>query len=192
MALVRWDLCPCCGHGAATRLVPVLFVVTDEGLGFPVVERSSRRLPTFAPPPAQPAGLGAGVVTGLPLVLLRSEGVALLAMAAVLYSRYGRSWWLFVALLPAPDLGLLGSLWSRRAGAVAYDLTHSYVGPAALGVVGLLTSAGLAIALALVWFAHIGMDRALGLGLQYPDGSGRTHLRGTRRGRADQGMGGDE
>jgi Domain of unknown function (DUF4260) len=49
------------------------------------------------------------VVTGLPLVLLRSEGVALLAMAAVLYGRYGWSWWLFVVLLPAPDLGLLGS-----------------------------------------------------------------------------------
>jgi len=133
----------------------------------------------------------AGVVTGLPLVLLRSEGVALLAMAAVLYGRYGRSWWLLVALLPAPDLGLLGSLWSRRAGAVAYDLTHTNVGPAALGVVGLLTSSGLAIALALVWVAHIGMDRALGLGLQYPDGSGRTHLRATRRSRTDPGAGGE-
>ena len=116
-------------------------------------------------------------MTGWPLVLLRSEGVALLAMAAVLYGRYGRSWWLFVALLPAPDLGLLGNLRSRRAGAVAYDLTHTYVSPAALGVVGVATGSGLAVALALVWFAHIGMDRALGLGLQYPDGSGRTHLR---------------
>jgi Domain of unknown function (DUF4260) len=155
-----------------------------------VVKRSLRSLPGFAPPPAQPASLGAGVVTGLPLVLLRSEGVALLAMAAVLYGRHAWSWWLFVALLPAPDLGLLGSLWSRRAGAVAYDLTHTYVGPAALGGVGLLASSGLAVALALVWFAHIGMDRALGLGLQYPDGSGRTHLRGTRRGWRDPGSGG--
>jgi Domain of unknown function (DUF4260) len=156
-----------------------------------VVERSFPSLPAFEPPPAQPATLGAGVVTGLPLMLLRSEGVALLAMAAVLYGRYGWSWWLFVALLPAPDLGLLGSLWSRWAGAVAYDLTHTYVGPAAFGIVGLLTSSGLAIALALVWFAHIGMDRALGLGLQYPDGSGRTHLGGTRRNRTDPGAGGD-
>jgi hypothetical protein len=39
------------------------------------------------------------VVTGLPLGLLRSEGVALLAMATVLYGNYGRSWWLFVLLL---------------------------------------------------------------------------------------------
>ena len=120
----------------------------------------------------------AGVVTGLPLVLLRSEGVALLATAAVLYGRYGRSWWLFLALLPVPDLGLLGQLWSKRVGAVTYDLTHTYVPPAVLGLVGVVAESGLAVALALVWFAHIGMDRALGLGLQYPDGSGCTHLRG--------------
>jgi hypothetical protein len=87
--------------------------------------------------------------------------------------------WLFVALLPAPDLGLLGNLWSRQVGAVAYDLTHTYLPPATLAVVGVVTGSGLAVALALVWFAHIGMDRTLGLGLQYPDGSGRTHLRET-------------
>ena len=70
-----------------------------------------------------------GVVTGLPRVLLRSEGVALLAMAAVLYGRQGQSWWLFVALLAVPDLGLLGYLAGARAGAVAYDLTHTYLPP---------------------------------------------------------------
>jgi hypothetical protein len=86
-----------------------------------------------------------------------------------------------VVLLPAPDLGLLGYLRSKRAGAVAYDLTHTYLPPATLGVAGVVTGSGLAAVLALVWFAHIGMDRALGLGLQYPDGSGRTHLGGTRR-----------
>ena len=121
------------------------------------------------------------MVTGLPLLLLRSEGTALLAVAAILYGRSGRSWWLFLGLLPAPDLGLLGLLWSKRAGAVAYDLTHTYVPPAALAVAGVLSGSGLAVALALVWFAHIGMDRTLGLGLQYPDGSGCTHLRRARQ-----------
>jgi hypothetical protein len=151
----------------------------------PAIERRRRISATFEPSDIDLARLGGipGVVTGLPLVLLRSEGVALLAMAAVLYGRYGRSWWLFLALLPVPDLGLLGLLWSRHVGAVAYDLTHIYVPPAVLGLVGVLTGSGLAVALALVWFAHIGMDRALGLGLLYPDGSGCTHLRETRRDR---------
>ena len=108
-------------------------------------------------------------------------------MATVLYGRYGRSWWLFLALLAGPDLGLLGLLWSKRVGAVTYDLTHTYVPPAGLGLVGILTGSGLALALALVWFAHIGMDRALGLGLLYPDGSGCTHLGKPRRDRKEGG-----
>ena len=114
----------------------------------PAIERRGRMSAAFDPSATQLARPDtAGVVMGLPLVLLRSEGVVLLFMATVLYGRYGRSWWLFLALLAAPDLGLLG----------------------------------------LLWFAHIGMDRALGLGLQYPDGSGRTHLRAARR---DQNEGG--
>jgi Domain of unknown function (DUF4260) len=147
----------------------------------PVIERRRRLSAASAPSGTQSARPPtAGVVTGLPLVLLRSEGVALVAMATVLYGNYGRSWWLFAVVLPVPDLGLLGLLWSKRAGAVTYDLTHTYGPPAALGLVGVITGSGLAAALALVWFAHIGMDRALGLGLLYPDGSGCTHLRAAR------------
>lgn len=118
-----------------------------------------------------------GVVTGLPRLLLRSEGVALLAMAAVLYGRQGRSWWLFVVLLAVPDLGLLGYLVGARAGAVAYNLTHTYL-PAVLALGGVLGGSSLAVSAALIWFAHIGMDRALGLGLRYPDGSAHAHLDG--------------
>jgi hypothetical protein len=31
-------------------------------------------------------------------------------------------------------------------------------------------------AVAIVWFAHIGLDRALGYGLKYADGFQHTHL----------------
>jgi hypothetical protein len=119
-----------------------------------------------------------GVVTGLPRLLLRSEGVALLVMAAVLYGKQGQSWWLFVALLAVPDLGVLGYLVGTRAGAVAYNLTHTYVPPAVLALGGVLGGSSLAVSAALIWFAHIGMDRALGLGLRYPDRSAQTHLAG--------------
>jgi hypothetical protein len=157
----------------------------------PAIERRRRSSATFEPSDIGLARLGAipGVVTGLPLVLLRSEGVALLAMAMVLYGSYGRSWWLFLVLLPVPDLGLLGLLWSKRGGAVAYDLTHTYAPAAALGLVGVAAGSDLAVALALVWFAHIGMDRALGLGLLYPDGSGCTHLKRPRPDRKGAGLG---
>ena len=119
-----------------------------------------------------------GVVTGLPRLLLRSEGAALLAMAAVLYARQEQSWWLFVALLAVPDLGLLGYLAGARTGAVAYDLTHTYLPPAVLALGGVLGGSSLAVSVALIWFAHIGMDRTLGLGLRYPDRSRHSHLDG--------------
>jgi hypothetical protein len=157
----------------------------------PAIERRRRTSTTFEPSDIGLARLEGipGVVTGLPLVLLRSEGLALLAMALVLYDRYGRSWWLFLALLPVPDLGLLGQLRSKSAGAVAYDLTHTYAPAATLGLVGVVTGSGLAVALALVWFAHIGMDRVLGLGLLYPDGSGCTHLKRPQPDRKGAGLG---
>jgi hypothetical protein len=125
-----------------------------------------------------PGRSASGVVTVLPPLLLRSEGVALLAMAAVLYGRYGQSWWLFVAVLAVPDLGLLGYLVGTRASAVPYDLTHTYVPPAVRALGGVLGGSSLAVSAALIWFAHIGMDRALGLGLRYPDRSAHTHLDG--------------
>jgi len=117
-----------------------------------------------------------GVVSGFPLLVLRIEGLVLLTLALVLYGAQEESWWLFLALLVAPDLGLLGLLFGKRVGAVTYDLTHNYLPPGALAVLGIVMGTDLLTTVAIVWFAHIGMDRALGLGLQYPDGSGRTHL----------------
>src|SRR4030095_11179482 len=119
------------------------------------MERHWRSSAAVKPAHARPASQDrVGVVTGLPLALLRSEGLAVLATAVVLYGRYGMSWCRLVPLLPAPALGLLGNLWSRRAGAVAYDLTHTSVGPAALGILGVLGRSRLAVALAPGGFGH--------------------------------------
>ena len=41
---------------------------------------------------------------------------------------------------------------------------------------GLLAGQSLAVWLALIWCAHIGMDRLLGFGLKYPDAFKHTHL----------------
>ena len=72
-------------------------------MALPTTRRRRHSSATLEPPDTRPTKPdGAGVVTGLPLGLLRGEGVALLAMATVLYGNYGRSWWLFVLLLPAP------------------------------------------------------------------------------------------
>jgi Domain of unknown function (DUF4260) len=112
----------------------------------------------------------------LPSVLLRLEGAALLAVAAFLYARSDASWLLFALLLLAPDVGMVGYLRGSRAGAVLYNLFHTSLLPAGLAVVGVIAESRAAVAVALIWLAHIGMDRALGFGLKYPTEFRDTHL----------------
>lgn len=100
----------------------------------------------------------------------------MLAGSVLMYWLNGGSWWLFALLLLTPDASMLGYLAGPKVGAAAYNVFHSYPLPAALGIVGLLAGTPLAVALALVWFAHIGMDRAIGYGLKYPTAFGDTHM----------------
>jgi hypothetical protein len=119
----------------------------------------------------------AAAVKGGVKVLLRLEALALFVAAVVLYARFGAGWRLFFLVFLAPDLSFFGYLAGARAGAVAYNTAHSLVGPLALAAVGLvLPTATLALPLALVWLAHIELDRALGYGLKYADGFKLTHL----------------
>jgi len=117
-----------------------------------------------------------GIVRSIPRVFLRLEGAVLLGLAAFGYERYGGSWWLFALLLLVPDIGASGYLAGSRFGAFTYDALHTYVGPALLVVIGTVSDSSLALSLGFIWFAHIGMDRAVGYGLKYPDAFVHTHL----------------
>ena len=83
---------------------------------------------------------------------------------------------MFALLLLAPDVAMGGYLAGPSIGAAAYNAFHSYPLPAALGLAGFLAGEQLAVSVALVWFAHIGMDRLMGYGLKYPTGFKNTHL----------------
>jgi hypothetical protein len=109
-------------------------------------------------------------------LLLRLEGLAIAAGAVVLYADGDHSWWLFALLILAPDLSFLGYLAGPRLGAGAYNLIHNLVLPIALGTTALMADSDAALAVALIWLAHIGVDRALGYGLRYPDAFNENHL----------------
>jgi hypothetical protein len=115
-------------------------------------------------------------VTGGARLLLRLEGAALLAAMVALYAWQGTSWWLFALLFFTPDLSFAGYLLGPRPGAIVYNAVHTTIVPGALLGIGLVLGQPLAAALAVIWLAHIGFDRALGYGLKYPDGFGFTHL----------------
>jgi hypothetical protein len=119
----------------------------------------------------------APAVAGMPLRILRSEGVVLLVAALTVYlTGLDEPWWLVPLLLFVPDACMVGYARSSRVGAALYNIAHSYPAPALLGLVASLADRPLWQGVALVWFAHIGMDRAMGYGLKYGTGFRDTHL----------------
>ena len=112
----------------------------------------------------------------MPAVLLRIEGLVLFAAAIAIYFTQSFGWVRFVALLLAPDLVFIIYMINKRAGTVAYNAVHALILPVGLGVIAVLIGWSLGVQFALIWLAHIGMDRMIGYGLKYMSGFKDTHL----------------
>ena len=116
-----------------------------------------------------------GAVSSGPRMWLKAEGLAVFLVSSLTYYVFGGPWWLYLVLILAPDLAMLGYFGGPALGAKLYNLAHSYVGPIILAIVGAVTASAV-VAVALIWCAHIGMDRMVGYGLEYPTAFGDTHL----------------
>ena len=117
-----------------------------------------------------------GAVTGGVRTVLRLEGLALFIGMTLLYYIWDGDWWIYAILFFVPDLSFLGYLAGPQAGAVVYNAAHSYLAPMTLMVAGFSMASPLVLSIAMIWLAHIGIDRALGYGLKYKTGFGFTHL----------------
>jgi hypothetical protein len=117
-----------------------------------------------------------GAVTGGVRILLRLEGLTLFVGMVLLYAAWGGSWWVFALLFLVPDLSFIAYLADAKTGAIAYNAAHSYMLPVALMTIGFALPEPLTLSIAVIWLAHIGIDRALGYGLKYRAGFGFTHL----------------
>ena len=117
-----------------------------------------------------------GAATGAVRILLRLEGVVLFAGMTLLYALWEGSWWVYAILFLAPDVSFAAYLAGPKAGAIVYNAAHSYLAPMALMTTGLAIASPLVLSLAMIWLAHIGIDRALGYGLKYQAGFAFTHL----------------
>jgi hypothetical protein len=94
----------------------------------------------------------------------------------LLYAVWGGSWWIYAILFLVPDLSFAAYLAGPRAGAIVYNAAHSYMAPMTLMVTGFAIEWPLVLSIAMIWLAHIGIDRALGYGMKYVAGFGFTHL----------------
>jgi hypothetical protein len=111
-----------------------------------------------------------------PGILLRIEGALEFGLSLIFYQAIGASWWIFWAAFLWPDLFLLGYLVSARLGARLYNLVHTSIFPFALVGVSYCEQSNALMSFALIWLAHIGLDRALGFGLKYRTFFRDTHL----------------
>lgn len=78
-------------------------------------------------------------------------------------------WYLFLFFF-LPDLAMLVYLWDQEKGAVIYNLSHTYLVPGTLALLALVGRLTFLWPFAIIWAAHIAMDRMLGFGLKYPEG----------------------
>jgi hypothetical protein len=108
--------------------------------------------------------------------ILRAEQVAIFLAGVLAYLALGGSWLFVIPLLLAIDLSMVGYLASPRVGAITYNAAHNLV--VALGALGIgwWANIGWLQLLAVLWVAHIGMDRSLGYGLKLPSDFRDTHL----------------
>ncbi|MGB6199758.1 MAG: DUF4260 domain-containing protein [Candidatus Acidiferrales bacterium] len=111
-----------------------------------------------------------------PGAILRVEGAIALILSVFLYRHLGGRWTPFAILLLAPDLSLVGYAWTVRFGAALYNTIHTYTGPLLLAGFAAYSARPVWLLCALIWIAHIGMDRVLGFGLKYPTRFQDTHL----------------
>ena len=125
---------------------------------------------------ADTASADTGTVTGGLRTLLRLEGLTLFAGMTLLYAVWGGSWWVYALVFFVPDVSFAAYLAGPRVGAIIYNAAHSYMAPMALMTAGFATNSPLTLSIAMIWLAHIGIDRALGYGLKYSAGFGFTHL----------------
>jgi uncharacterized protein DUF4260 len=109
-------------------------------------------------------------------VLLKLEALVVLAASLACFTYLGVSWWWFAALILVPDLSAIGYVGGSKLGSWVYDLAHTYVGPAILAVIGYFIHEPMTMAIATVWFCHIGVDRLIGYGLKFATDPKDTHL----------------
>ena len=111
-----------------------------------------------------------------PSLLLRAEGGIVFGASLLLYGQIVGNWLLFVVLVLAPDLSMLGYLLGVRFGTAIYNLFHTLVAPLLLIAFSIFCQQFWLLPYGLIWTAHIGIDRLLGFGLKYPTRFQDTHF----------------
>lgn len=117
-----------------------------------------------------------GKSISMPRLLLHIEGLVILMGSLLLYTNQNFKWGTFALLLLTPDMPLIFYGIDKRLASILYNLVHSLIFPMTLGFFSLYTGSDFSLQLALIWFAHIGMDHIFGYGFKYLGSFKETHF----------------
>ena len=107
---------------------------------------------------------------------LKLEELAMLLLGIFLFSQLNFSWWWFIGLFLAPDLGMLGYLINTKIGAFTYNLFHHKFVAIAIYFFGIFITSEIVQMIGVLLFSHASFDRIFGYGLKYEKGFKFTHL----------------
>ncbi len=109
--------------------------------------------------------------------IIKLEELAMFGLAVFLfYFQLDYKWWLFWALLLAPDLSMIGYLINTKVGAFTYNLVHHKAVAIIIWCTGIYLSNNSFLLAGIILFGHSSMDRTLDYGLKYSDSFKHTHL----------------
>ena len=108
--------------------------------------------------------------------LLKTEELAQMLLAVVVFAQLPYAWWVLPATFLLPDLSMLGYLAGPRVGAASYNLLHHKALAVVVGVAGWLLGQPTLVLAGTVLLFHSSFDRMLGYGLKHATGFQDTHL----------------
>jgi hypothetical protein len=109
-------------------------------------------------------------------IFLILESIAIFIGSLLIYLFLSGNWIIFLVLLLAPDIFMIGYLKNSQVGSIIYNIGYVYAWPIVLIIIGILIKFNLLILFSLIWMTHISMDRAMGYGLKYPSDFKDTHM----------------
>lgn len=108
--------------------------------------------------------------------ILKLEQAILLIGCYVASLQLGHPWWLFLALLLAPDISMVGYAINNKWGAILYNVFHHQGVAIVIIGIGWYINHPYVLLAGIILLGHSAMDRALGYGLKYTTGFQDTHL----------------
>lgn len=108
--------------------------------------------------------------------ILKIEEVFMMGLGIYLFSLLPYDWWWFLVLFLAPDIGMIGYLFSNKTGAMLYNLFHHKGIAIAIYLLGVYLASPLGQLTGVMLFSHASFDRIMGYGLKYDKGFKYTHL----------------